>query len=93
MSHSAGTTGHISSISYEVETIETVIEQPAEAVTSTEPAPVAGKSTTVVTKSFQVTITLDADTHEHFRSLAEADDRSLNKYLARELRAAYLSQK
>ena len=41
--------------------------------------------------TFQVALTLDADTHEYYRALAAADDRSLNKFLARELKAAVAS--
>lgn len=43
-------------------------------------------------KSVQVTLTLDAETHEYFNVRAVADDRSLNKFLARELRKIALTK-
>lgn len=77
----------------EVETVETV-ETALEALASTEAPsltpvePNAGitKAASVAASSYQVNITLDAETHEYFRTRAAADDRSLNKFLARELK-------
>lgn len=81
------------------DTVETTIMAPAptsadssvglnEKKATQAPAPAQAPASTV-----QVTITLDAETHKHFADLAAADDRSLNKYLARELRAAYISSR
>jgi len=78
--------------SHAIETIETVLEQPTTPAPPM-PTPATTAADATAKSSFQVTISLDADTHEHFRSLAAADDRSLNKYLARELRSAYISQR
>jgi hypothetical protein len=83
---------HNSEPAAEVETVETYVIAPTQA--ESEPAapslpsvvPGAAAPAPASAQSYQVTLTLDAETHEYFRVRALADDRSLNKFLARELK-------
>lgn len=96
MSHGDGSTNHITSISHEVntddtvETVDTAPEAPAPAeapsLTSVDSNAGITKAASQSATAFQVNITLDAETHDYFRTRAAADDRSLNKFLARELK-------
>lgn len=64
----------------------TVTEEPVtKAVASTVKPAATPHSSTSATR-YTVSVTLDPHVHEHFAKKAEADDRTLAKFLARHLR-------